>query len=117
MNKRLLHIEGLIMLVTSIYFYAQTGYSWWMFVLLLLSPDLSALGYLYNHKLGAYLYNSFHTYTPPLLLILIANTFQPKSIMLSLGLIWIAHIAMDRMFGYGLKEPTNSKTTHLQKIS
>ncbi|MEH7648941.1 DUF4260 family protein, partial [Bacillus toyonensis] len=33
-----------------------------------------------------------------------------------IGLIWIAHIGMDRMFGYGLKYETDFKDTHIQRL-
>jgi Domain of unknown function (DUF4260) len=32
---------------------------------------------------------------------------------LLLSLIWIAHIGLDRMLGFGLKYPTRFKDTHL----
>ena len=35
---------------------------------------------------------------------------------IKLGLIWLAHIGMDRAIGYGLKYPTNHKDTHLQRV-
>jgi len=33
--------------------------------------------------------------------------------LLALSLIWIAHIGLDRMLGYGLKYPTRFKDTYL----
>ena len=30
--------------------------------------------------------------------------------------IWLAHIGVDRMVGYGLKYPTSSKDTHLNRV-
>jgi hypothetical protein len=35
--------------------------------------------------------------------------------LLPYGLIWIVHIGMDRMLGFGLKYPTGFKETHLQR--
>ncbi|PHB05583.1 DUF4260 family protein, partial [Bacillus pseudomycoides] len=32
------------------------------------------------------------------------------------GLIWTAHIGMDRMLGYGLKYETDFKDTHIQRL-
>ena len=34
----------------------------------------------------------------------------------ALGLIWIAHIGMDRMLGYGLKYASGFADTHLGRI-
>jgi hypothetical protein len=31
-------------------------------------------------------------------------------------MIWIAHIGMDRMLGFGLKYPTRFSDTHLQHV-
>ena len=31
-------------------------------------------------------------------------------------MIWIAHIGMDRMLGFGLKYPTRFSDTHLQRV-
>lgn len=34
----------------------------------------------------------------------------------SVALIWLAHIGVDRLIGYGLKYPTVLKDTHLQRV-
>ncbi len=39
-----------------------------------------------------------------------------NSSVLAIGLIWSAHIGMDRMFGYGLKYSRAFKDTHLNRI-
>ncbi|RKQ33951.1 DUF4260 family protein [Oceanobacillus halophilus] len=36
--------------------------------------------------------------------------------LIIVGLIWTAHIGMDRMIGFGLKYPTAFKDTHIQRI-
>lgn len=115
LSKKLLHIEGLAVFVISIYFYAQVGESWWLFFVLLLLPDLSMLGYLVNTKIGSYIYNVFHTYLLPLLLIVGGEVLDNKT-LLSIGIIWVAHIGMDRTVGYGIKYPEGFKETHLQKV-
>ena len=33
-----------------------------------------------------------------------------------IALIWLAHIGVDRLLGYGLKYPTGFKDTHLQRV-
>ena len=33
-----------------------------------------------------------------------------------LALIWLVHIGVDRLVGYGLKYPTAFKDTHLQRV-
>ncbi|MGA3602954.1 DUF4260 domain-containing protein [Lysinibacillus agricola] len=115
MNKLLLHIEGLAVLVLSIYFYFHLQFSWIVFLVLLLAPDLAALGYLKNVKVGSILYNLFHTYTIPVVIMIFALLLH-KNIALMLSLIWIAHIGMDRMLGYGLKYPTKFQDNHLNRV-
>ncbi|MBH0231430.1 DUF4260 domain-containing protein [Halobacillus yeomjeoni] len=115
MPKLLLHIEGLIVFLTSVYFYAQTDVTWWLFFLCLLLPDLSMFGYVMNHSIGAAIYNVGHTYFIPLADIILSVILH-QDLLLALSLIWTAHIGMDRAVGYGLKYPSNFKDTHLQKV-
>ena len=35
---------------------------------------------------------------------------------LAVALIWLGHIGVDRLIGYGLKYPTAFKDTHLQRV-
>jgi hypothetical protein len=35
---------------------------------------------------------------------------------MQIALIWLAHIGLDRMLGYGLKYPTEFKDTHMQHV-
>ncbi len=48
MNKILLHLEGLAVLLFSLYFYSYFQFSWVLFFFLLLAPDVSMIGYLFN---------------------------------------------------------------------
>ncbi|MCA0984351.1 DUF4260 domain-containing protein [Halobacillus yeomjeoni] len=115
MTKLLLHIEGLFVFLTSVYFYAQTDVTWWLFFLCFLLPDVSMLGYVINNSIGAVIYNVGHTYFIPLVVI-IPSVILQQDLLLALSIIWTAHIGMDRAIGYGLKYPSNFKDTHLQKV-
>jgi hypothetical protein len=53
-----------------------------------------------------------HSYIAPLLLGLIAH-FGQVPVLLPIALIWIAHIGLDRAFGYGLKYGSAFGDTHL----
>ena len=86
-----------------------------LFTLLFLTPDLFMLGYLLNVRIGAATYNLAHTLTLPLALLLISH-IQRWPLTAAIALIWITHIAFDRLLGYGLKYPTHFKDTHLQHI-
>jgi hypothetical protein len=111
----LLHLEGATVLLLSVLFYFQQGGHWLLFILLLLMPDVSIMGYLAGPRLGSISYNLAHIYLWPLALIAIAS-FTNAALIAQLALIWSAHIGMDRMLGYGLKYPTAFKDTHLQRL-
>ena len=115
MNKKLIQLEGMIVMILGIYIYFASGYSWWIFLLLLFVPDISMAGYMINTKIGAYLYNASHTFIAPLLLLLVGIMFSMDSLLM-VGLIWMVHIGMDRMMGYGLKYKTHFKDTHIQRL-
>lgn len=104
-----------MVLAAASYFYFSNGYSLGMFLLLLLAPDVFMIGYMINNKIGAYLYNVAHTYTTPLLLLLAGNIISMNNLTM-ISLIWLAHIGMDRMLGYGLKYASGFKDTHIQNI-
>ena len=114
MIKKTLHLEALLffLIVVWIYFY-HFHFSLLWFLVLLLSPDLAAFGYLINKNVGSITYNLFHTYLFSVLCIILGNWIDNKLITM-LGLIWTSHIAMDRVVGYGLKKKNSTKETHLQ---
>ena len=113
--RNLLALEGLTVFFLSVYFYFNRGGPWWLFLLLLLVPDLSALGYLFGVRAGSIAYNAVHIYVWPLLLLAYAVS-QGDLFLQQLALIWSAHIGMDRMLGFGLKYPTRFQDTHLQRV-
>jgi len=69
-------------------------------------------GYLANTAAGAVLYNSVHTETPPILLLCVSLA-RANNAGLGLALCWLAHVGMDRMFGFGLKYGSGFGHTHL----
>ncbi len=115
MVRVLLHIEGLAVLLAVLFVYGRASGDWGAFVLLLLTPDLSAVGFLVNTRVGSMTYNSVHTYTLPIALGVLALAMDNIT-LLQLALIWTAHIGMDRTIGYGLKYPTAFKDTHLSRV-
>jgi hypothetical protein len=107
-----LRLEGLAGAALSAVFYARTGASWWLFAALWLTPDLSMLGYLAGPRWGARIYNAIHSYVTPATLAVCALLLGSPA-LLPYALIWINHIAVDRLLGYGLKYPQGFKFTHL----
>lgn len=115
MNKILLQLEGMTVFFLSLYVYSTSDFGWLLFIVLLFAPDLSMVGYLVNTKVGAIIYNLCHTYLISLFILFIGH-FTATPLLQAIGLIWTAHIGMDRMLGYGLKYPTTFKDTHLQRM-
>jgi Domain of unknown function (DUF4260) len=104
-----------VLFALATFLYGLADASWIMFVVLLLLPDLGMLGYIRDSRVGAVVYNFFHTYLPPALLAMI-GLLAGADLSVLLALIWFAHIGMDRLLGYGLKYPTAFQDTHLGTI-
>jgi Domain of unknown function (DUF4260) len=111
----LLHLEGACVLVLTVILYRAGNFHWWLFAVLLLTPDLAMLGYLWNVRIGAELYNLAHTEAGPVLLLAV-SILAPLPAVEPCALIWLAHLGMDRMLGFGLKYPTQFRDTHLQHV-
>ena len=111
----LLRIEGAVLFAVSVFLYVRYGASWWVFALLLFAPDVGMLGYLANTRIGATTYNLFHTYVFPAVLV-ISGVAADRPALYSIGLIWFAHIGLDRALGYGLKYGDAFTHTHLGTI-
>lgn len=111
----LLRIEGAALFAAAIMAYAMSGQSWLLFVALVLAPDLSMLGYLAGPRIGAYCYNFAHITVWPLAIV-VAGYFSAAPTLIGLGLIWLAHIGIDRASGYGLKHVSDFRDTHLGRI-
>jgi hypothetical protein len=107
-------MEALVLLAVVIGLYIRHDGSWLLFALLILAPDLSALGYLAGNRIGALSYNLAHAFIAPGILVFVG--FADYSLATSLALIWAAHIAGDRVLGYGLKYEDGFKITHLQRV-
>lgn len=113
--RSLLRGEGLAIAAISALLYARTGASWWLFAALWLAPDLSMLGYLGKPCRASRIYNAAHTYTVPITLALSALLLHGQGLV-PIALIWVNHIAIDRLMGYGLKFEEGFVWTHLGKL-
>lgn len=110
-----IRLENLLLAICAITAYGHSDGSWGLFALLFLAPDLFMLGYLFNKQVGAQVYNLVHHYAGPLALALLA--WQADfTLLYQLALIWLSHISIDRVFGYGLKYNDDFKHTHMQEI-
>lgn len=113
--KTIIKLEELGLFILGIYLFSLLNYSWWWFLVLILAPDLSMIGYAFNPKTGAFLYNLFHHKGIAILIYIIGSYSKIEYIQL-IGTILLAHAAMDRIFGYGLKYQKGFKYTHLGEI-
>lgn len=113
--KLQLKIEELAMFALGIFAFNQLTYAWWWFLVLILLPDVGALGYYVNAKVGAISYNIFHNKAIAILVCFIGMYFESEPLKLT-GVILFSHASMDRIFGYGLKFPDSFKNTHLGSI-
>jgi hypothetical protein len=115
MPRVLLRAEGIVILASATVFFAREDASWWLFALLFFAPDLSMVGYAAGTRIGAFVYNAFHS-TAVALPLSVAGVMADWPVVVAIGLIWLAHIGFDRVLGYGLKYPEGFKETHLQRV-
>ncbi|WP_038935899.1 DUF4260 domain-containing protein [Bradyrhizobium japonicum] len=113
--KILLRLEGLTLFTGMVMLYASWDGSWLVFALLFFVPDLSFLAYLADARFGALVYNAAHSYMAPVTLLTLGFGFA-SPLTLSIALIWLAHIGIDRALGYGLKYSAGFGFTHLGRI-
>ena len=111
----MLRAESLAIIVVTMALYAALDFSWLLLIALFLVPDLAMIGYLFGNRVGAAVYNIAHIYATPL-------TFGGLAFLvgwqlgIQLALIWVFHIAVDRLVGYGLKYADGFKETHLGRV-
>lgn len=113
--KTVIKIEEFGLFLFGIYLFNQLDYVWWWFLVLILVPDLSMIGYVFGNKSGAFLYNLFH-HKGIAILVYLAGIYFTNGLVQLTGIIMFAHSSMDRMMGYGLKYETGFKYTHLGEI-
>lgn len=111
--RHLLRAEGLGVLLGSATAYFALDGGVVLFLLLILAPDVSMIGYLAGPRIGAAAYNAAHVYLAPLALGA-AGLWAGTPLATQAALVWAAHIGMDRLVGYGLKYPTGFSETHLR---
>ena len=113
--RLLLRAEGLVLLAGALVAYGQFGAGWGFFAVIFLLPDLAFLAYLASPRSGALAYNATHSTIGPMA----ATAFGALAgspLMLATGLVWAAHVGLDRALGFGLKYAEGFSTTHLGHI-
>jgi hypothetical protein len=113
----LLRLEALLVFLIALICYSGLHGSWFLFVVLFLVPDVSLFGYIAegNGRFAAAFYNGLHCYAVPLAIALIA--WRLHSVVIErIAIIWVAHIALDRLIGFGLKYAQAANPTHMQSV-
>jgi hypothetical protein len=113
--RTMLRLEGLGLFLGMTLLYGVWDGSWWIYAALFLAPDLSFAGYLGGPRTGALVYNAAHSYMMPMAL-MTAGFVTASPLVLSIAIIWLAHIGFDRALGYGLKYAGGFGFTHLGRI-
>ena len=113
--KLLLRLEHLAIALVALAIYWNGGTGWRLFLLLVLVPDLSMLGYAFGPRTGAMAYNIVHSFVAPALLLAVGY-LAGWDLAVPVASIWVFHIAFDRMCGYGLKRTSGFHETHLGRI-
>ena len=109
---RTLRIENAALFALGLAAFGTLGLSWWWFAALILTPDVSMLGYLFGPKIGARLYNLFHHLAVAVLVAAVGWLTGLLALQV-VGVILFTHSNMDRTVGYGLKHPDDFRHTHL----
>ena len=110
-----LRLEGLAVFAAGLAGFLALGLPWYAFLLLLLVPDLSAIGYLRGPRVGAVVYNVVHDLLTGAVVAGVGLVLGIAPIV-AVGAILVAHSGMDRVAGYGLKLPSSFQDTHLGRI-
>jgi hypothetical protein len=111
----LLRLEGLAIAVAAIVLFAEVDASWWIFLALILAPDLAFAAYVAGPRVGAAAYNLTHNLILPIALGT-TGVLAVSDATTAVALTWVAHIGVDRLLGYGLKYPTAFRDTHMQRV-
>jgi len=113
--KNILKLEEAAMFVLSIYALSLLHVSWWVYLLILIAPDASFVGYTAGNKVGAVCYNLFHHKGVAIAIFLAGFIWRDEWLQIT-GIVLFGHSSMDRMLGYGLKLNQGFKYTHLGMI-
>src|SRR5215203_2197797 len=112
--KNLIRLEEFGILIVSIVvlYKLNMNISWWLYIILFLSPDIGMVGYLFNTKVVAFTYNFFH-HKAVAGILLVIGIILVNDYLLFIGSLLFAHSAFDRVLGFGLKYPDNFKHTNI----
>jgi hypothetical protein len=114
--KLVLKLEEFAMFTGCIVLLYLSDAEWWWYLLLMIGPDISMLGYLAGNKIGAWSYNLFHHKAIAVIIFILGVWILNINWIMLIGIVLFGHSSMDRFFGYGLKYENGFKFTHLGEI-
>jgi hypothetical protein len=110
--ERLIKIEEFALFILAIFLFSELGYSWWVYPVFLLAPDLGMIGYAFGPAVGATTYNLTH-HKAIAVAFYLAGVLASVPTLALIGVIILGHSSIDRVLGYGLKYPDSFQHTHL----
>lgn len=115
--KKIILAESFVPLIIALVLiqYLPMSFSWWVWILFFLAPDISMAAYLFGNKIGALGYNLAHHQLVAVFIGCMGLWLQIPYLQLA-GLVMLGHSSMDRVFGYGLKSMKGFHYTHLGEI-
>ncbi len=113
--KNSIKLEELVMFLLSIFLFSKLEYAWWVYLVLILTPDIGMIGYAVNTRIGAITYNLFHHKGIAIVVGILGWYLVIPELQLA-GIILFGHASMDRILGYGLKYSDHFKHTHLGNL-
>ena len=108
-----LKLEELAQFLIALHFIFFSYSPWWVYLLLLIGPDVGMIGYVINPRVGAIAYNLFHHKGLAIAIAFSGHYLLHNDGVTLAGIILFGHASMDRIFGYGLKFSDHFKHTHL----
>ncbi len=88
--RQLLRLEALALAVAAVSVYFHEGYSAWLFLALILAPDVTFVAYAAGPRVGAIVYNAAHSTIGPVALGA-ACLLTGGGLPVKIALIWLAH--------------------------
>ncbi len=113
--KNVIRLEELGMFLLSMYLFNRLHFAWWWYLALILTPDISMIGYAGSNTSGAICFNFLHHKGLAIAVFFIGCYLHSELLELA-GLILFGHSSMNRMTGYGFKYFKGFKFTHLGEI-
>ena len=113
--KNILKLEEAAMFVFCIYALSLFRAGWWVYLLMVIGPDIGCIGYAIGKKAGAVCYNLFHHKGIAVAIFLAGFILHDEWTQVA-GIVLFGHSSMDRMLGYGLKLNEGFRHTHLGVI-